>query len=64
LWLIERGKIAKPIKNFRFTDSPLFALNNIEQLGKPQRVFRPLVPAVCPPIKVRDFNFNALMDAV
>jgi predicted Zn-dependent protease len=64
LWLIERGKISKAVKNFRFTESPLFVFNNVEQLGVPQRVFRPGAPAVCPPIKVRDFSFTGLMDAV
>jgi predicted Zn-dependent protease len=64
LWLIERGKISKAVKNFRFTESPLFAFNNIEQVGVPQRVFRPSAPAVVPPITVKDFNFTALMDAV
>jgi predicted Zn-dependent protease len=64
LWLIEHGKISKPIKNFRITESPLFAFNNVEQLGAPQRVFHPSAPVVVPPIKVRDFSFTGLMDAV
>jgi predicted Zn-dependent protease len=64
LWLIEHGKIAKAIKNFRITESPLFAFNNLEQLGVPQRTFHPSAPVVCPPAKVRDFSFTGLMDAV
>jgi predicted Zn-dependent protease len=73
LWLIENGKITKPVKNFRFTESPLFALNNLEQLGPPTRVFRPsgldggrgeLTPAIVPALKVRDFSFTSLVDAV
>jgi predicted Zn-dependent protease len=64
LWLIENGKISKAIKNFRITDSPLFAFNNIVQLGVPQRTFSPSAPAICPPIKCNDFAFTALMDAV
>lgn len=71
LWLIENGKITKAVKNFRFTESPLFALNNIEQLGEPVPVFRPtrnesgqLTPAIVPPLKVRDFSFTSLVDAV
>lgn len=64
LWLIEHGRVAKAIKNFRFTDSPLLAFNNIEQLGVPQRVFHPTAPVVVPPVKVRDFNFVGLADAV
>jgi hypothetical protein len=63
LWLIERGKIAKPVKNMRFVDSPLFALNNLDQLGVPVPVLAPW-PAVVPPIKTHDFSFSSLSDAV
>lgn len=63
-WLIENGKISRPIKNFRYTESPLFALNSIEALGVPQRVFRPGAPAFVPPLMVRDFSFTGLTDAV
>ena len=41
VWLIENGKITKAVKNFRFTESPLFVLNQIEQLGVPVPVSRP-----------------------
>jgi predicted Zn-dependent protease len=65
LWLVENGKIAKPIKNFRFMESPLFMLNNVEQLGAPAvPVFNPSGPAIVPPMKVRDFNFSSLIDAI
>ena len=74
LWLVEHGKISKAVKNLTFTDSPLFALNNIEQLGVPQRVFHPKSgsenirtipqPIIVPPLKVKDFSFTALVDAV
>jgi predicted Zn-dependent protease len=64
LWLIEKGKISKPIKNFRVTESPLFVLNSVLALGEPQRVFRPNAPAVCPAVMAQDFSFTGLMDAV
>ncbi len=64
LWLVENGKISKAIKNFRITESPMFMFNNVVQLGVPQRTFRPSAPAVCPPVKVDDFSFTGLMDAV
>jgi hypothetical protein len=64
LWLIENGKIAKPIKNFQFTGSPLFSLNNVDQIGVPQRVFCPGFAVMVPALKVRDFSFTALSDAV
>jgi predicted Zn-dependent protease len=62
--LIENGKISKPIKNFRFTESPLFVLNNVEQIGVPQRIFHPGFPIIVPALKVRDFSFTSLSDAI
>jgi len=64
LWFIEHGKITKTIKNFRFTESPMFILNNIEMMGVPQRVFHPGAPAIVPPLMVRDFSFTGLIDAI
>ncbi|HWZ59075.1 MAG TPA: metallopeptidase TldD-related protein [Gemmatimonadaceae bacterium] len=64
LWLVENGKIVKPVKNLRFTESPLFAFNNVEMLGKPERVYHPNGPIVAPPTRVRDFSFTSLADAV
>jgi hypothetical protein len=32
---VENGKIKYPIKNFRFNESPVTMLNNVEELGKP-----------------------------
>jgi hypothetical protein len=32
-YLIENGKITKPVKNLRFNDSPIFMLNNLEAMG-------------------------------
>jgi predicted Zn-dependent protease len=57
---IEKGKIAFPVKNFRFNESPVIMLNNLEALGKPQRVGGNLIP----PLEVRDFTFTSLSDAV
>ncbi|MEO8193990.1 MAG: TldD/PmbA family protein [Gemmatimonadales bacterium] len=65
-FLIENGKISKAIKNFRFNDSPLFMLNNLESMGPPVRLAGTEAggAVVVPPIKVRDFNFTSLSDAV
>ena len=63
LWLIENGKIKFPVKNMRFTESPMFIFNNIAQLGKPVRVYSGN-PTIVPPVKVMDFNFSSLADAV
>lgn len=64
LWLVENGKISKAVKNFRFTESPLFVLNSLEALGKPVPTFRPGIPAVVPPLKARDFSFTSTIDAI
>jgi len=57
---IENGKIMFPIKNFRFNESPIIMLNNVEALGKPVRSGNMIVP----PMKIRDFTFSSLSDAV
>jgi predicted Zn-dependent protease len=68
-FLIENGKITRAVKNLRFNDSPVFMLNNLEALGTPVRVSAsedggPGQAVMVPPIKVRDFNFTSLSDAV
>ena len=63
---IENGKVKYPIKNFRFNESPVSMLNNIEEIGKPLVIggdeanYSMLIPAM----KIRDFNFTSLSDAV
>jgi predicted Zn-dependent protease len=63
LWLIENGKITFPVKNFRFTESPMFAFNNVQQIGPAERVLA-AYPTIVPPMKVNDFNFTSLSDAI
>ena len=68
-FLVENGKITKSLRNFRFNESPLFVLNNVEALGLPQRVSASEsgsagTPIVVPAIKARDFMFTSLSDAV
>ncbi len=59
-FFIENGEIKYPVKNFRFNESPVIMLNNLEALGRPQRVENSLIP----PMVVRDFTFSSLSDAV
>ncbi|MEJ7812628.1 MAG: TldD/PmbA family protein [Gemmatimonadaceae bacterium] len=65
-FLIENGKISRAVKNLRFNESPLFMLNNIEALGHPVRLAGTEAggAVVMPPLKVRDFTFTSLSDAV
>ena len=63
---VENGQIKYPIKNFRFNESPVIMLNNVEELGRPVRVPPDEVSMniVVPPMKLRDFTFTSLSDAV
>ena len=63
---IENGKIQYPVKNFRFNESPIIMLNNLEELGKVERTVsvESNQNYLLPPIKVRDFTFSSLSDAV
>lgn len=63
LWLIERGEITRPVKNFRFRESPLYAFNSLEALGEPVRVLQNM-PVIVPPALVHDFSMTSLADAV
>jgi predicted Zn-dependent protease len=63
---IENGVIKHPIKNFRFNESPVIMLNNVEALGKPERTIsvESYRSYLIPPMKLRDFTFTSLSDAV
>jgi predicted Zn-dependent protease len=68
-FLIENGRIAHPVQNLRWNESPIAMLNNIEMVGRPVRISSGeaagLTPAVIvPPLKVRDFTFTSVSDAV
>jgi predicted Zn-dependent protease len=63
---IENGEIKYPIKNFRFNESPVIMLNNVEEFGKPVRIAgdETNYSMMIPPMKLRDFTFSSLSDAV
>jgi predicted Zn-dependent protease len=79
-FFVKNGKIDRPIKNFRFLESPFVFMNNVEAMGVPERAAFgytppavtyydpfstwPRRPVIVPPMMVRDFNFSALSDAV
>ena len=60
-FLIENGKITKSLKNFRWNESPLFMLNKIEDIGRAEPTS---AGQVMPSLRVKDFNFTSLSDAV
>lgn len=62
---IENGEIKYPVKNFRFNESPVIMLNNIDELGRPVRLGdEDSFVMMIPPMKLRDFTFTSLSDAV
>jgi predicted Zn-dependent protease len=65
-FLIEDGKISKAVRNLRFNESPLFMLGKLEMIGRPVRLAGTEAGGnvVLPPIKVRDFHFTSVSEAV
>jgi len=63
---IENGQIKFPIKNFRFNESPVIMLNNLDELGISERTVssESTQSSMIPPMKIRDFTFTSLSDAV
>jgi predicted Zn-dependent protease len=63
---IENGKIAFPVRNFRWNDSPVRVLKNVEAMSRSARVLERngdgnvRVPA----LRVKDFELTSVSDAV
>ena len=60
-FLIEDGRVTRPLKNFRWNESPLLMLNRLEDIGRPEPT---AAGRLMPALRVRDFNFSSLSDAV
>lgn len=67
VFLIEKGKLKHPINNFRFNDSPINVLNNILDMSAAEKCVgsetgnaRIVVPA----LKLYEFNFSTISDAI
>ena len=67
-FLIERGQVTRPVKNFRWNETPVKMLRNIEAMGPTRRVItseRNIGSALAfPALKVTDFTFSSLSDAI
>ena len=56
---VEDGKVRHGILNFRFNESLIHMLSNVEAMGTPVRASgEESFDMVAPPMKVRDFNFT------
>ena len=68
-FLIENGKVARPVTNFRFNQSLTDLLAKVELIGPSVRVAADEsgatgTPVVVPPLKVRDFTLASISDAI
>ena len=58
-FLIEDGKVRSGVRNFRFNESLLHMLSNVEEMGTPVRASgEESFDMVVPPMKVGGFNFT------
>ena len=58
-FLVENGKVQRGIRNFRFNQSLIDMLQNVESMGEPVRASgEESMDMVVPAMKVRDFNFT------
>src|SRR4051794_7401779 len=70
LFLIEKGRVTRPVKNMRWNESPVFALNNLDAMTPPERtvsgegVGGAGFSVVCPAARIREFTFTSGSDAV
>jgi predicted Zn-dependent protease len=70
LFLIEQGKVTRPVKNMRWNESPVVAFNNIDALTAPERAVSGEgiggagFSVVCPAARIREFTFSSASDAV
>ena len=68
-FLIENGRISRPVTNFRFNQSLAELLKNVEMMGQPTRVCASEnssagPPVVVPALKVRAFNLASVSEAI
>jgi predicted Zn-dependent protease len=64
VFLIEDGKLAGPVKNLRFNESPLVSLGSIEETGICERRDTWGSSLLIPPMKIANFTFSVETDAI
>ena len=58
-FLVEGGKVRHGVRNFRFNESLLHMLSNVQEMGTPVRASgEESFDMVVPPMKIREFNFT------
>jgi predicted Zn-dependent protease len=70
LFMIEKGKVTRPLKNMRWNETPIVAFNNIEAMSAPERVVSGEgvggagLSVICPAARIREFTFSSASEAV
>jgi predicted Zn-dependent protease len=73
LFLIEKGKVTRPVKNMRWNESPIAALNNVDAMTPAERTVTGegfggsdgfTFGLVCPAARIREFTFASASDAI
>jgi predicted Zn-dependent protease len=77
LFLIEKGKVTRPVKNMRWNETPIVAFNNLDAMTPAERVVSGEgigsaglsfggsgFSVVCPAARIREFTFSSSSDAV
>ena len=64
VWLIENGKIVHPVNNFRFNESPVNLLKNLEATSAAIPAGSEFAALTVPAIRAHDFHFTSKSDAV
>jgi predicted Zn-dependent protease len=64
---VRDGKIVRPVKNFRFNESPINVLKNVVDIGKAEKSTGAETDELqisVPALKVANFNLSSLSDAI
>jgi predicted Zn-dependent protease len=64
VWLVEKGKIVHPVNNFRFNESPVNLLKNLEATSVAVPAGSEFFALTVPAIRAHDFQFTSKSDAV
>jgi len=59
-FLIEHGELTSPVKNFRFTQSILDALREVQAIGRELIQCQDYVPVVAPALRIGSFHFTGV----
>lgn len=64
VFLVEDGRIVRPVKNFRWNESPIDVLQKLTGLSRAERVRSGRFVSKVPAIASRDFTFTSTTDSV